>query len=146
MSCSRAPLVPPALAFAAGIALAPVLAPETAWPVLIGALAWAASLVILERPAPATAFLLTGIVAAGALRAAPLPPAPDDVGHLLLPLEARVEGRLSAEPRRFATDRTRLLLDVERVGTEARTGRVPLAIHGLGLPEFTEGQRLAVRA
>src|SRR5262245_815124 len=146
MSCSRAPLVPPALAFAAGIALAPVLAPETAWPVLIGALAWAASLVMLERPAAATAFLFMGIVAAGALRAAPLPPAPDHVVHLSLPLEVRVEGRLSVEPRHFATDRTRLLLDVERVDAEARTGRVPLAVYGLGLPELTEGQRLAVRA
>ncbi len=146
MSCSRAPLVPPALAFAAGVALAPVLAPETAWPLLIGALAWGSSLVVLERFEPATAFLLAGVVAAGALRAAPLPPAADHVVHLALPLAARVEGRLGAEPVRFAPDRARLLLDVERVGDEARRGRVPLAAYGTGLPDLTEGQRLAVRA
>ncbi|HSE92873.1 MAG TPA: DNA internalization-related competence protein ComEC/Rec2, partial [Methylomirabilota bacterium] len=146
MSWPRAPLVPPALAFAAGIALAPVLAPQTAWPLLIGALAWGTSLVILERAAPATAFLLAGIVATGALRAAPLPPAPDDVVHLVLPRGAHVEGRLAAQPVRFAPDRARLLLEVERVDAETRSGRVPLTAYGAGLPDLTGGQRVAVRA
>jgi len=144
---ARVPLLPPAAAFACGIALAPTaLPPAVAWPMLVAAIAWAASLLVLERDGPATVFVLAGIVAAGALRAAPLPPAADHVARLPLPRAARVEGRLAAEPTRLAPDRTRLLLDVERVDGVARSGRVPVAAYGPGLPPLAPGQRIALRA
>ncbi len=143
---ARAPLGPLAIALAAGIALGPVLSTDGAWPLLIGALAWSASLLVLEQLGPATVCLLVGVVALGALRAAPLRAGPDHVVHLALPAVARVEGRLAAEPVLYGPEHARLLLDIERVNGKARTGRVRLGAYGAGLPALTEGQRLAARA
>jgi len=103
----RVPLVPMAFAFATGIAVAPWLPAHIAWPIFLGALAWGASLEVLGRHALAAGLLIVGIGAAGALRAAPLPPPPDHVVHLHLPVTARVEGRLAADPLRLAPDRVR---------------------------------------
>ncbi|HEV8641757.1 MAG TPA: DNA internalization-related competence protein ComEC/Rec2 [Methylomirabilota bacterium] len=143
MSWSRVPLAPLALALVGGIALAPWIPSHLAWWVLLAALAWGASLVILERLGSATAFLLLGVAAVGALRAIPLPPPPDHVARMPLPTVARVEGRLVAEPVRFAPDRVRLLLEVEGVDGEPRTGRLQVTVYGGDLPPVAEGQRIA---
>jgi competence protein ComEC len=142
----RAPLVPVGLAFAAGIGAAPWLPSVVAWPMLLAALAWGASLAVLGRPALATTLLVLGIGAAGALRAAPLPTPPDHVARLVLPVTARVEGRLAGEPLRLAPNRVRLLVDAERVGGEPRTGRIRLTAYGAGLPSLTTGQQIDVEA
>jgi competence protein ComEC len=143
MAWDRAPLVPPALALAGGIAAAPWAPPHFAWPLLLVGLAWGASLVALGRLGAAPPFLLLGVAAAGALRAVALPPAPDDVARLPLPAPAVVEGRLVAEPVSVAPGRTRLVLDVARVDAEPRSGRVSLTAYGEGLPRLTEDQRVA---
>ncbi|MGH7313160.1 MAG: ComEC/Rec2 family competence protein, partial [Candidatus Rokuibacteriota bacterium] len=142
----RVPLVPVALAFAGGIAVQPWLPTPVAWPILMVALAWGASLQILGRSAFAAGLLLVGVGATGALRAAPLPPPPGHVVHLVLPAMVQVEGRLVAEPLRLAPDRVRLLVDAERVGGEPRTGRIRLTAYGAGLPPLTSGQRVDVEA
>jgi competence protein ComEC len=142
----RVPLVPVALAFASGIALQPWLPPAVVWPILIAALAWGASLARLGRLAMAAAVLLVGVGAAGALRATPLPIPPDHVARLPLPVTARVEGRLAAEPLRLAPERVRLLVEAERVGGQSRAGRIRLTAYGTGLPGLTPGQRVDVEA
>ncbi|MGH7308278.1 MAG: DNA internalization-related competence protein ComEC/Rec2 [Candidatus Rokuibacteriota bacterium] len=142
----RVPLVPMALAFAGGIAVQPWLSASVAWPILIAALAWGASLAVLGRPALAAALLIVGVGAAGALRAAPLKTPPNHLAHLALPLTARVAGRLAAEPLRLAPERMRLLIDAERVGGESRTGRIRLTAYGPGLPSLTSGQHVEVEA
>lgn len=142
----RLPLVPVALAFATGIAAAPSIPRHVAWVLMLIGLAWAVSLLVLDRPRPATAFLLIGIAAVGALRAAPQTLAADHVARLTLPASVRVEGRLAAEPLRATNDRTRLTLDVERVDGEARSGRLRLTAYGRELAELTEGQRVEVTA
>jgi competence protein ComEC len=146
MPWRRVPLVPIALAFASGIAGQPWLPATIAWPILIATLAWGASLTVLGRPILAAALLMLGVVAAGALRAAPLPTPPDHVAHLALPLTAPIEGRLAAEPLRLAPERVRLLVDAERVGGESRTGRIRLTAYGADLPPLTSGQHVDVEA
>src|SRR5262249_34807948 len=47
-----------------------------------------------------------------------------------------------AEPVSFAVDRTRLLLDVERVADAPRTGRLQVTLYGVA-PPLTEGQLVA---
>ena len=143
MSWSRVPLAPLALALGGGIALARWIPPHIAWWLLLMALAWGASLVILERLGSATAFLLLGVAAAGALRATPLPPPPDHIARMPLPREARVEGRLVTEPLRFAPDRVRLLLDLDGVDGEPHAGRLQVTVYGGDLPPLAEGQRIA---
>jgi competence protein ComEC len=136
------PLAPLALAFATGVALAP-LAPERAiwW-------AWGLSLIaaaVLSASGrcglAALPFLLaTGVL--GALRATPPPMPLHHVARLCLPTTGRIEGRLVAEPTRWAPDRTRLLVEIERVGGLPGTGRIQATVYGEG-PALTEGQRLA---
>lgn len=137
----RAPLVPLALAFAAGIALGPVVPPAVAWPAALIALVWGASLVALDRPVPAAGCVLLGAAALGVLRAAPVPPAPDDVARLPLPAAVTVAGRLAAEPVPLAPDRTRMLLDGLAVDGEPRRGRLIVTVHGEA-PPLTHGQRV----
>lgn len=146
MDRARSPLVPPALAFAAGISLAPWTPVGAAWVALVAGLVWAVSLVVLERSGPATVALLIGIAAAGALRATPLPPAPDHVARLPLPLRANLAGRLLAEPLRFAPGRTRLVLEVERVDGRRRSGHARITAYGANLAALVEGQRVEMRA
>lgn len=142
MSWSRVPLAPPALALAGGIALAPWISSAMAWWLLLAALAWSASLVVLGRLGAATSLLLLGVAAAGALRATPLPLPSDHLARLPLPVVARVEGRLVAEPVRVAADRRRLLLDAEGVDGTPRAGRLQITVYGTTLPPLTEGQRI----
>ncbi len=135
------PLVPVALAFAAGIGLAPSTRGELAWPVWALAILGAGALLAASRVAWAAALLLVGVLAAGALRGAePRLPA-DHVARLELPRSARVEGRLAAEPVRWAPDRTRLLIDTDRVDGVPRAGRIQATVYGEQRP-LAEGQRI----
>jgi competence protein ComEC len=134
------------LAFASGIAAAPWVPPLVTWPLLMAALAWGMSLVHLGRLNAAAVCLVLGGIAAGALRATPLPLAADHAARLSLPAAYRIEGRLLAEPTPLGPERTRLLLAVTRVDGEPRSGRVRLTAWGRTLPPLTSGQRVAVGA
>src|SRR5687768_2915675 len=116
------PLAPLAAAFATGIAVAPWLTARPTWALGTAAAALTALLLVAGAPAHATVPLLVAVAALGAVRA--LPPAwpPDDVRRLALPATARVEGRLAAAPLRWAPERSRVVVDVERVDGTARSG------------------------
>ena len=142
MSLKRTPLAPVAAAFGAGIAISALAMPEVlrvAWLVAV-----AACLVLLAagRLEAAAVALLLGVVATGGLRGAVVPLPPGHVGNLGLPRTLRVEGRLAAEPRRWAPDRARLLVDTERVEDLPGTGLIQVTTYGV-LPPLTEGQRVA---
>jgi len=68
VTLAKAPLVPPALAFGAGIALAPLVPGALAWAAWLAALVATAALLAGGRPAWAAAPFLVGVVAVGALR------------------------------------------------------------------------------
>src|SRR5438046_2500865 len=70
------PLAPVAIAFAAGVGLAPWARPDVAWTTWLAALASTGALLLTGRTAGATALLLVGVAAVGALHGieAPLPP------------------------------------------------------------------------
>lgn len=89
---------------------------------------------------------VAAVGALGVLRPADPPLPADHVGRLSLPRAARLEGRLVAEPTRFAPDRARALLTVERVDGETRSGAVLLGLYDEGLPDLVAGQRVAVDA
>ena len=142
MSLKRTPLAPVAAAFGAGIAISALAMPEVlrvAWLVAV-----AACLVLLAagRLEAAAVALLLGVVATGGLRGAVVPLPPGHVGNLGLPRTLRVEGRLAAEPRRWAPDRARLLVDTERVEDLPGTALIQVTTYGV-LPPLTEGQRVA---
>lgn len=139
------PLAPLAAAFASGIAVAPWLAARPVWALGVAAAALTALSLVAGRPAHATAPLLAAIVALGAARALPAPVPIDDVRRLALPVTARVEGRLAAAPLRWAPDRSRLVIDVDRVNDTARSGLIAVAVYGTA-PPLTERQRVAVDA
>ena len=136
------PLVPVALAFGAGVALAPAARGDLAWAGWVAALATAGALLSFGHARWAAAPLLAGVAAVGALRGAePLLPL-DDVARLDLPRVARVEGRLAAEPVRWAPDRTRLSIDALRVDGETRSGQIQATVYGPP-PPLALGQRIA---
>jgi competence protein ComEC len=140
VNLKRTPIAPIAVAFAAGIAVASLAALElflVAW--LVAVVACLASLAVARTLAAAAALL--GVVAVGGLRGSDAPLPLDHVGRLDLPQTLRVEGRLVAEPRRWAPDRARLLLDAVRVDDEPRVGLIQVAAYGV-LPLLTEGQRV----
>jgi competence protein ComEC len=139
------PLAPLAAAFAAGIALAPWLASRPTWAVGIAALALTTLILVAGRPAHATAPLLAAVVALGAVRAMPPPVPTDDVRRLAMPATAQVQGRLAAAPARWAPDRTRIVLDVERVDGTERSGRIALNVYG-PTQALAERQRVVVEA
>src|SRR5262245_66150686 len=88
----------------------------------LAALAIGAGLLAFGQAGGASIMLLVAVTALGALRGTE-PPLPfDHVARLALPRVARVEGRLAVEPTRWASDRTRLLIDAER-GDGARVSR-----------------------
>jgi len=142
----RVPLLPVALAFAAGIALAPVATPTGAWTAwAIGAGAAATLLLRARWAAAATVAVLVAVGALGALRAE-APPAPSDhVSRLALPRVVRVEGRLVDEPTRWTTERARFTVNVDRVGDETWRGLVSVTAYGL-TPPLVPGQRVSVEA
>lgn len=145
---ARAPLVPLALAWAAGIAAGPPLAPPSAW-LIVGAgalLLSAAGALALRRERLSSACLLAAAALLGALRGHELPPGPDDIASLGTDGAVVVEARIVEEPRRWAPDRLRLLLEVEALvtGMERRpaSGRALVTIYGEA-PPLGEGQRIA---
>jgi competence protein ComEC len=88
--------------------------------------------------------LLVAVVALGALRAAPPALPPDHIARLALPLRADVVGRLTSTPLP-APGRVRLLVDVEAIGEERRTGRLQLTAYGDGI-DLTVGQTIRAPA
>jgi competence protein ComEC len=135
-------------AFALGIWAAPWAGVPAAALVAVGAaLLGAAALALLRgRERVAASALLAAVAAIGALRAGAPLVAPDHIARTPLPSLVSIEGRLVAEPTRWAPDRHRLLVDVEAYadGLERRpaSGRVQLAIYG-ETAALTEGQRLS---
>ena len=142
MNLTRTPLAPVAIAFGAGIALAFVATPEAFWIAWLVAVAACLALVVVGRVALAAGALLIGVIATGALRGGEAPLPADHVRTAGLPRTLRVEGRLAVEPKRWAADRTRLLVDTERVEGVPSSGLVQLTAYGV-LPPLTEGQRIA---
>jgi competence protein ComEC len=136
------PAAPLAATFAAGIVLVPWTAPPYAWAIWAGSLIAAATLVAGRwAPSAAVGCVLVAVAATAALRATPHPLAADHVARLDLPRAARVEGRLVAAPTRWAPERTRLVVDVDRVDGKARTGRVQIAVYGPP-PAVLQGERV----
>ena len=130
----RTPFVPPAVAFGAGIALTAWVAPVAWVVVLVAAVGMTVVTLFLTRPSWAAGPLLVSVAALGALRALPMPLAADHVARLALPRVARVEGRIVTEPRRFAPDRTRFVLDLERLDDAPRSGQVLVTLYGKWAP------------
>ena len=146
-----APLLPPAAAFAAGIAGASWLpVPGPALIVASAALLLGALLVTGRWPRVALLLVLAGVTALGALRAAPSPLPADHVARRALDTPLAIEARLDQEPVRWTPDRTRLLLEVEAVhaGPERlpASGRVQLTVYGELAAPLGEGQRVLVDA
>jgi ComEC/Rec2-related protein len=140
----RAPLVPLAIAFAAGVGAEPLLSPTfwwTAWFVAVGA---TLILVALDRRVPTAIAVVAAVVALGAIRGAPTPLAPHDVAGLALPRDALVEGRVTVDTRPDA-DRRRLVVDVVAVDGVPRSGKIQLTVYGAGI-DVREGQRIRVTA
>ena len=141
MTIASTPLAPLAIAFAVGVALAPWSPAAVAWTLWVAGVVGGAGVVALAPATWAAVPLLAGVVGLGAVRAAPPPLPPDHVAHLA-PGQHRVAGRLAAEPRRWAPDRTQIRIDADRVAGERRSGTVQATIYG-EIPDLTEGQRVA---
>jgi competence protein ComEC len=139
----RMPVVPLAVAFGGGIAVAPLATFGVAGAAWAGAATLGSALLVLARPTAATLATLLAVVAIGVLRGTPTPAAPDHVSRLTLPRTARVEARLVDEPTRWTAERARLLVEVERVDDEPRSGVVQLTAYGL-TPALAAGQRITV--
>jgi competence protein ComEC len=141
----RTPLVPIAVAFAAGIGATAVLPAALWWALWLAAVGAVVILLGLDRPIGAAMAVFASVLAIGALRAAAPPLPANDVARLSLPREARLDGRITAEPVRLAPERLRVLLDVSAVDGAPRTGRVQLTIYGSGV-SLQAGQRIDVTA
>src|SRR5438876_401541 len=135
------PLAPVAIAFAAGVGLAPWARPDVAWTTWLAALASTGALLLRGRTSGATALLLVGVAAVGALHGIEAPLPPGHVARLDLPRPAHVDGRLVAEPVWWAPDRVRLLIEVERVDGLERSGRIQATVYGVA-PPLVLGQRI----
>ncbi len=145
MGWRRGPLVPLAAAFGAGLAAAPSLTLAAACAAWALAAAAGLGLVALARPRAASGGLLVAVAALGALRGLAAPPPVDDVARLALPRTARVEGRLADEPLGWTAERTRLVVAVERVDGQPRSGTIQLTAYGAA-PPLAEGQRVTAEA
>ncbi len=148
---AAAPLGPPAAALAAGIAGAAWLTLPS--PLLLAAAATLllAALVNATRwPRIAVSLLLLAVAALGALRAAGAPLPADHLARLGLTGTVTIEGRLDQEPLRWASDRTRLLLEASaaHLGPERvpASGRVQLTLYGEAAIALGESQRVLVDA
>jgi competence protein ComEC len=141
MTWIRTPLLPIAIAFGVGMAVAGSVPSALVWWASIAALAIASISLVLGRAGIAAAVLLVDVAAVGALRAAPLAPSPDHVARLALPQRVTVTARIDGEPTRFAPDRTRLALEVEGVDEAPRSGRLHLTVYGEP-PALGPGQRI----
>ena len=141
MTWLRMPLIPLAVAFGAGIAVAGSVSPSLNWWAWIVSLGAATLCLALGRLGGAAAFLLLGVACVGALRATPLPLAAEHIAQLALPRPATVTARIESEPTRFAPDRIRLVLEVEAVDGVSRSGRLQVTVYGEP-PALGEGQRI----
>jgi len=141
MTWARVPTVPLATALAGGIAVAAWTPSWVAWIIWAVTLALGLALLALRWPLASLLCLLAAVAAAGVLRATPLPLPANHVGRLDLPLGVMVEGRLVDEPEALAGDRTRVLIEAERVGGQPRAGRIQLTLYGEP-PPLTGGQRV----
>ena len=139
------PVVPLAVAFGGGIAVAPVASFAGAWTAWAIAAAVGGALLGLARPAAATGAVLLAVSAVGVLRGLAPPTPADHVGRLPMPLSARVEGRLGDEPTRWTGERARLPVEVERIDGAPHSGDLQLTAYG-PLPLLAAGQRLSVEA
>ena len=142
MALERTPLAPLALAFGIGLVAEPTIDPVLLWTVWLAAVAFGAVLPMLGETRGATVVLLIAVAALGGLRGRENPPPSDHVARLELPRVASIEGRLAAEPTRWAPDRTRLLIDAERADGAPISGRVQATVYGVP-PPLVEGQRIA---
>jgi competence protein ComEC len=133
------------VAFGAGIGTASLVPASVAWTLWSTSLVGVAGLVALDRARWAWVPLLIGVISLGMARAADLPLVPDHVARLALPRQAHLSGRVAGEPTRYAADRLRVLLDVERVDGAPRSGRLQLSVYGMA-PPLVEGQRVGVDA
>ena len=131
-----------ATVFGVGIALASLATPEVLWIAWLIAVAACLGFLAVGRAALAAGALLLGVAATGALRGGEAPLDADHIRNAGLPRTLRVEGRLVTEPKRWAPDRTRLLVDIERVEDASGSGLVQLTAYGVP-PPLTEGQRIA---
>ena len=125
------PLVPLAAAFAGGVALTPVVAAPTVWVAwagagLLGTAAGAARSPRRPPPWPRSSRWPRWAPGGRGVAAARRPRRPPRA-----PRVARLEGRLAGEPTRWTAERARLLLEVERVDGETRSGRVQLTAYGV---------------
>src|SRR5262245_18398779 len=116
------PLAPLALAFALGIAVAPLARESVAWVAWAVGLGTAALLGVVGPSGLAALPLLAATTALGILRAAPLPLPMNHITRIPLPPGATVEGTLASEPIRWTPERSRLLVDIERLDGLPRTG------------------------
>ena len=137
------PLVPLAVAFGSGIAMASWLAARSWGMAWLVAVAVTLAGLATRRLAVATVGLLAGVLTLGALRGIPAPLPSDHVARLALPRRVQAEGRITAEPARVAPEVRRLLLDLESVDGLPRSGRIQLTVHGDPGP-LGEGQRVAM--
>jgi competence protein ComEC len=147
----RAPLLPPAAAFAAGIAAAAWLSLPA--PRLLAAATAAlliAALASRRHPRAALGLVLAGLALLGALRAAGSPLPADHLARRALGGTLALEGRLAEEPVRWTPDRTRLLLDVEALHTgperQPAAGRIQLTVYGELALTLGADQRVLVDA
>jgi competence protein ComEC len=141
----RIPMLPVALAFAAGIALHATASVTLWWTAWAASVAGAAAALTLGRITTAGAAIIAAVMVLGALRATPAPLAADHISRLSLPRTAAVDGRLVAEPTRFGHERHRLMIDVEHVDGAPASGRLQLAMYGAA-PEVAKGQRVMADA
>jgi len=142
VNLNRTPFAPVAVAFGVGIAISS-LATQAVF--LVGWLITGVGCIALlagSRTGAASVALLLGVVATGGLRGGEAPLPPDHVRNLGLPRTLRIEGRLAGEPRRWAPDRARLLVDTERVEDTPGSGLIQVTAYGI-LPPLTQGQRVA---
>ena len=144
MTFERTPLAPLAVAFGLGIVLAPLIEPVALWTAWLAALTIGAGLLTLGEARGAAITLLVAVAALGSLRGTEDPLPSDHVARLALPRVASVEGRLAGEPVDWSADRSRLLIDVERVDGAPRSGRIQATVYGVP-PPLTEGQRVAAQ-
>jgi competence protein ComEC len=142
VTLDRTPLAPLAVAFGVGIAGASSIGPGVLWTAWLAGVVGGTGVLAFGRRGVATAALLVGVAAVGALRGADPPLPSDHIARHDLPKVARVEGRLAGEPTRWAPDRSRLLIDTERVDGASASGRIQVTVHGVP-PPLTEGQRVA---